>query len=100
MNENQLKFQLAHWKEMKTLFRHLSSIRTLCAIRKAQKNISVPTLLLVGTYDRIISAKHTIKGFKRYIPNVEIYTFENSGHLPFEEEKELFVSKVVEFASK
>jgi pimeloyl-ACP methyl ester carboxylesterase len=85
---------------MKALFQHLSNIKTLRAVRKAQKAISVPTLLLVGKYDRIISAKHTIKGFKRYIPHVEIYTFENSGHLPFEEEKDLFISKVIEFVAK
>ncbi|GHU48088.1 hypothetical protein FACS1894218_4030 [Bacilli bacterium] len=66
-------------------------------LRKCQKQIQVPTLLLVGKYDRTVPAKHTMNGFKRYNDQTQMYMFENSGHLIFEEETQLFVDKVISF---
>lgn len=101
MNEDQLKFQLDNWVNMKKLFQHMSSPEGLKIVRQAQKSIKTESLLLVGAYDRVIPAKHTLNGFHRYIPDgLSTYMFENSGHLPFEEEQDLFIQKVLEFVKK
>jgi pimeloyl-ACP methyl ester carboxylesterase len=58
-------------------------------------------MLLVGKHDGSISSKHSLNAFNRWYPNgLNYYVFENSGHLSFEEEPDLFVKKVVEFVKK
>jgi triacylglycerol lipase len=58
------------------------------------KKIEVPTLLMVGKHDKIIKANPTLKAYnKRFKKNKNLlstYVFQNSGHLPFEEEYSLF----------
>jgi pimeloyl-ACP methyl ester carboxylesterase len=101
MNEQQLAFQLANWKNMKTLFKSISNIGESFRIRKYQKDFQVPFMLLVGKHDGSISSKHSLNAFNRWYPNgLNYYLFENSGHLSFEEEPDLFVQKVVEFVKK
>jgi pimeloyl-ACP methyl ester carboxylesterase len=86
---------------MKRLFKRMSSIGFMLKIRKMQKNIKTPFLLLVGKYDRAIPSQHSLNAFKRYYKdNLNYFMFENSGHLCFEEETDLFVNKIIEFAKK
>jgi pimeloyl-ACP methyl ester carboxylesterase len=84
---------------MKKLFGNIS-ISVLTNIKKAQKNITVPTFLMVGHYDQTIPAKHTLKFFTKHLRSelLTTYEFQHSGHLIFEEEPKLFVDKVLEFA--
>ncbi|GHU32691.1 hypothetical protein FACS1894166_06540 [Bacilli bacterium] len=80
------------------MFKHeCASLGKLLRLRKYQKQIKAPTLLLVGKYDRTVPAKQTMRGFKRYNDKTQMYMFENSGHLIFEEETKLFVEKVINF---
>jgi pimeloyl-ACP methyl ester carboxylesterase len=84
---------------MKKLFGNVS-LSVLTNTRKAQKQISVPTLLMVGHYDQTIPPKQTQKFFKKHLsPDLlTTYEFEHSGHLIFEEETEVFIQKVLDFA--
>jgi pimeloyl-ACP methyl ester carboxylesterase len=83
---------------MKKLFKNLS-FSLLTNVKKAQKNIKVPTLLMVGHYDKTIPPKHTIKFFKKHMPSDLLVTYEfmHSGHLIFEEELQQFIEEVLSF---
>jgi esterase/lipase len=86
---------------MKRLFKRMSSIGFLLKIRKMQKHIKTPFLLLLGKHDRAIPSQHSLNAFRRYYKDkLNYFMFENSAHLCFEEETDLFVDKVIEFVKK
>jgi pimeloyl-ACP methyl ester carboxylesterase len=82
---------------MKALFKEMSRA-TLTYLKRAQKHIEVPFVLIVGKYDQTIPAKATLKFFKKHYEPTQLkdYTFEKSGHLIFEEEPELFIKTILE----
>jgi pimeloyl-ACP methyl ester carboxylesterase len=84
---------------MKKLFKNMSFC-VLTSIRKAQKHLSVPTMLMVGHYDQTIPPKQTLKFFSKHLPSnlLTTYEFQKSGHLIFEEQPTEFIENVIEFA--
>jgi pimeloyl-ACP methyl ester carboxylesterase len=83
----------------------LTSARLLWAPRlhdphlgKWLHRISVPTLILWGANDKIISADHA-PGFASKIPNATVEIIPECGHLPFIEKADRFVSAFKRFVA-
>jgi proline iminopeptidase len=51
------------------------------------KDITVPTLILAGRFDRVSIPKYAIQ-FRQFMPQARFVIFEKSGHKPFVEEAE------------
>ena len=102
MNEDQLKFQLDNYKQMKYLGKKvMSSLSTLSKVHKAQKQLKdESTMLMLGVCDGIVPYKQTKRNFEKHHPNMKIVTFDNSGHLCFEEETAKFVEELYNFLAK
>ncbi len=79
----------------------MASLPNLLALKKAEKNLSVPTLLIVGKHDGCVNAKTTIKNFQKRTRGkeglIKIYQFENAGHIPFLEATDLYYQIIMEF---
>ena len=56
----------------------------------------MPTLAIAGRFDRLIPYKSVLKTFKNK-PNAKVVIFEQSGHIPFQEEKELYAKTILDF---
>ena len=56
----------------------------------------MPVLLVWGRHDRQISISN-FNELSQKIPNVQTTVFENSGHLPHEEEPEAFNARLLGF---
>ena len=55
--------------------------------RSQLKNLTMPTLIMHGRYDRVAFPKYALQ-FRQYAPQAEFVMFEKSGHSPFREETE------------
>lgn len=79
----------------------MASLPNMRALKKAEKALSVPTLLIVGKHDGCINPKTTIKNFQKKTQGKEhllkIYQFENAGHIPFLEQTDLYYNTIMEF---
>lgn len=53
------------------------------------RRISVPTLLTVGSADRVLPVEHT-RALAALIPHATVTVLEGSGHQPFQEEPDRF----------
>lgn len=93
-NQNEFKknFSILKWK--------MASLSNVLALSKNEKNIKVPTLLLVGKGDGCINWKSTIKNFKRKNKNIETYVFEKCGHIPFAEDTKLYYKTIMDFINE
>lgn len=60
------------------------------------KNITQPTLILWGAQDLLIPLENAYK-FQKNLPNDTLVIFENSGHVPMEENSEESLKPVIEF---
>ena len=63
------------------------------------KLISVPMLVLVGRHDRVCSVK-AAETIANSVKNSELVIFENSGHMTFVEENDLYISAVRNFLER
>jgi proline iminopeptidase len=64
------------------------------------KGIGVPTLLITGRADWVMPPAQGAERIHAGIPNSELVIFENSGHFPFVEERDLFVKTVRNWISR
>ena len=62
----------------------------------AQRNLIMPTLIMVSRHDQLIDFNLAIKVFKNN-NKVNQYIFNNSGHIPFIEEPKLFTNILLSF---
>ena len=62
------------------------------------KTIKVPTLILGGRYDEV--SPIVAREIHRHVPGSELTLFPNSSHLPFWEEREHFMKRVLKFLGK
>jgi len=62
------------------------------------KTIKVPTLILGGRYDEV--SPIVAREIHRHVPGSELTLFPNSSHLPFWEEREHFMQRVLRFLGK
>lgn len=90
------KYQLEHRNKFVKLLANMSSLSNMITLKKLEKLISVPTLLILGQHDGIIDYKTATKLFGKK-QNFKIELFENSGHLPFIEELNKYYNLVISF---
>ncbi len=68
-------------------------------LRQLAPEIKAPTLLISGEKDRAVDPQ-SCKILQQQIPNCELITLPDLGHLPFEEDPEQFNQIVLEFLGK
>jgi pimeloyl-ACP methyl ester carboxylesterase len=61
--------------------------------------LRVPTLVLWGSHDRFVP-REVAEFYARSIPDSRLLIFENSGHLPHEEEPERFHEELIRFVDR
>lgn len=93
------KYQLENRNNFKLLLSKMSSLSNLMTLKRLEKEINVPTLLILGKYDNIIDYKSATHLFSKK-PNFTINVFDNSGHLPFIEELDKYYQTVIDFLEK
>jgi pimeloyl-ACP methyl ester carboxylesterase len=64
------------------------------------QNIGMPMLLITGAKDIMVPFRILEKGYENYGGEKECFTLEESNHMMFIDEPDLFVSKVIEFFQK
>ncbi|MDK2819955.1 MAG: alpha/beta hydrolase [Mycoplasmataceae bacterium] len=95
---NEHMYQVKHIKFFKKLKYKMFSLTNLKDCMKEERNLSTPTLLMVGEYDQTIPYKAAIRSIKRSNkPFIQVAIFTNSAHLPFKEEPEKYLKDVIDF---
>ncbi len=92
-----MKNQRDYKKNFNILKRKMASASNMRRLKKAEKDIEVPTLLIVGKGDGCINAKSTIKNFTKKNKDIQVHTFEKSGHIPFLEETQSYYDVIMNF---
>ena len=64
------------------------------------KNISTPLLMIAGEKDMMVPFRIMKKGYDNYGGEKEYFILENSNHMMFIDEADLFISRVVSFLNK
>ncbi len=95
-----MKIQKEYKKNFKKLKWQMASIKNLSILKKNEKNLKVPTLLIVGKGDGCINHKTTSKNFKKKNENIKIHTFENAGHIPFLEITNDYYNLIMNFINE
>ena len=62
----------------------------------AQRNLIMPTLVMVSKQDELIDYRLALKVFRNN-SQISTYIFNNSGHIPFIEEPKLFTNILLSF---
>jgi pimeloyl-ACP methyl ester carboxylesterase len=60
------------------------------------KSIQLPVLVMWGEQDKWIPIRHT-KNFKKALPNCQVITYKDCGHMPMEEKAELSAADAANF---
>lgn len=60
------------------------------------KDLQIPTLVMWGEEDKWIPIRHT-KNFKKSLPNCQVITYSDCGHMPMEEKPELSAADAARF---
>jgi len=94
--QKELDFLKKNKKDFFKVALSLVSIITFANLLKAEKKIDLPTLLMVGKQDDIISYKTAINTYKKYVGNNYV-VFQKSGHVPCVEEKDKYVFEIKKF---
>jgi len=68
-------------------------------VREQLKDVHVPVLITVGRYDWITPVEAS-EELHSLLPNSELVVFENSGHSPQQEEKELWLATIRDFLQR
>ncbi len=92
-----MKSQAEYKKNFNKLKHNMASLRNMNILKKYEKDIPVPTLLIVGEGDGCINAKSTTKNFTKKNKNVQVYKFEKSGHIPFLEQTKEYYDLIMKF---
>lgn len=95
----ELNYQKDNRSNFKYLRKNMASLKNLKILKKCEENNFLKTLVLLGKYDQIIDWKSANKRFSK-LKNYQLYVFQNSAHLPFWEEPELYKEKVLEFIER
>ncbi len=92
-----MKNQNAYKKNFNKLKHRMASVANMNKLKKAEKDIPVPTLLIVGEGDGCINAKATIKNFTKKNKDIKVHKFEKSGHIPFLEQTQEYYDLIMKF---
>lgn len=96
----EVKYNNENKKNFKILYKHLTSIHNnIMKLYKAEKNISVPTLLITAEHDNIIHSKKTAKRLTKN-HNVKWVEIKDSGHVPFEEQEKETLNTILDFLNE
>ncbi len=102
--EHEIKTVIRNQNEFKKNFcilkRKMASISNLSKLSKAEKNLKVPTMLIVGKGDGCINWKTTLKNFTKKNKDIKTYIFEKCGHIPFAEDKYLYNKIMMDFINE
>lgn len=104
ISEKEIKSVIRNQNEFKKNFsilkKRMASISNMSKLSKAEKNIKVPTMLIVGKGDGCINWKTTLKNFTKKNKNIKTYVFEKCGHIPFAEDKKLYNKVIMDFINE
>jgi len=73
-----------------------NDLNLLADMTKKSMAINIPTLILWGKEDKVISVKNA-DALNRYIKNSKLIIFNNIGHMPMIEDSELTANSIIEF---
>lgn len=95
---NEHKYQSNNLVFFRKLKMKLYSFKNLTDCMKHEKLLSLPTLLIVGEYDKTIPYKSAIRAIKKVDrPFVQVSIFRNSAHIPFKEEPDKYNKEILDF---
>lgn len=66
-------------------------------IEKAYASIEIPTLLIVGTKDKLVDANNSVIHLKHRIKDLTVVKMDNVGHGLFAENEELYYKSIIKF---
>lgn len=66
------------------------------SLKNKISHIHTPTLVIWGSKDRVVPVNHGTK-FSENLPNNKFITFTNTGHMPFFEYKDVFITEIMNF---
>jgi pimeloyl-ACP methyl ester carboxylesterase len=69
-------------------------------IKKGVRQIDVPTLLIVGSNDKLIPPIATNKFLSHYIKDITVKVAVNAGHNPFKETPQQYQEFIIDFLNK
>lgn len=96
-----LEYQVANYKFMKSLKKSMFSIKNLKNGRNHEMNLNVLTLVIAGKYDILIPPKSLYKAFnnkkQREKGNIRVEIMKNSAHLPFKEQEIEYAKEIKDF---
>ncbi len=95
-----IKLQNKYKKNFNKLKMNMASISNMLYLSKAEKNIPVPFMLIVGKHDDCINWKTTLKNFHKKNVNFKEYVFENAGHIPFLEQTKTYYQLLMDFINE
>lgn len=103
-NDESLKesvdYNIQNKKNFKILYKNMTSLsKNLFKLYKAEKNISVPTLLITAEDDKIIHSKKTAKRLTKN-KNVTWVEIKDTGHVPFEEQEQETLNAILNYINK
>lgn len=93
---NEIEYQKRYHHFFVDLKKSMFSLKNWKICKNSEHHLKVPTLAIAGRFDRLIPYKSVLKTFKNK-PNAKVIIFEESGHIPFQEEKELYAKTVLDF---
>ena len=92
------QYQIKHLVFFKKLKNKLYSIKNVKNCSNAEKLLSIPTLLIVGEFDKTIPYKPAIRAIKKSNkPFIQVSIFRESAHVPFQEEPIKYLKEVTDF---
>ena len=89
-------YQLQYKKNFSWLLTRMCGLPNHLHLKKAEKNLKLTILLILGIGDDIIDWESTSKLFTKR-NNFSIMIFDNSGHLPFIEESKKYYKTIMNF---
>ncbi len=92
------EYQVKHINFFRKLKRKLYSFKNLKRCFKAEKALKLPTLLIVGEFDKTINYKFAIRAIKKTNkPFIQVSIFKKSAHIPFQEQPEKYLKEITDF---
>ncbi len=91
------KFSRAHYRDFAILRRHMLKFKTFKLLKLNEKKIKCQTLLITGSYDRIINNVKAQKNIKENIEHLTIINYDNCAHMPMIENPKQYYKDILNF---
>ncbi|MCF0217816.1 MAG: alpha/beta hydrolase [Malacoplasma sp.] len=100
-NDPKIRDEIAYFVKyltnFKVLLKRMMALKLRGELHKAEKENQIPTLVIFGEHDGIIPTAFGMSHFQKLGSNYQVVSFNNSAHLPFEEETKKFSELVLDF---